>query len=327
MKTMTGNEAIIAKDLTKFYDDFLAVDHISFEVEQGEIFGFLGPNGAGKSTTIRMLTGVSTPTEGTAMIMGFDIIRQPVEAKSVMGIVPDISNIYTELSAWENLIFTGKLYGTSKTRRENRAEELLKLFDLYDRRDEKTDRFSRGMKRRVCIAMALVNDSKVLYLDEPTSGLDVKSVRNIRRLIRELNEDGLTVFLTTHNIEEASQMCDRIAIINRGRIAAIDTPERIRKAIESNQVVEIAFKERIKGTRELIEKLPSVTEVQKRGDKLRLITDDPAKTLRQILQVIDENGLEPVLLNTLGSSLEDAFLWLTGAEMESEIIHRRNRRG
>jgi len=323
---MTEIKAIEADGLTKYYGDFLAVDHISFEVEQGEIFGFLGPNGAGKSTTIRMLTGISTPTEGTAKIMGFDILKHPVEAKSVMGIVPDISNIYTELSAWENLIFTGKLYGVSKGQREKKAEELLQLFDLYDRRDDKTVEFSRGMRRRVCIAMALISDSKVLYLDEPTSGLDVKSVRSIRKLIRELNEDGLTVFLTTHNIEEASQMCDRIAIINRGRIATIDTPERIRTAMKSNQAVEIAFKEQIKGTREMLEKLSSVTEVQKRGDKLRLITHDSAQTLRQILQVIEENGLVPVSLNTLGASMEDAFLWLTGAEMESEIIHRRNRR-
>jgi len=323
---MTKINAIEAHGLTKFYGDFLAVDHISFEVEQGEIFGFLGPNGAGKSTTIRMLTGVSTPTEGTAKIMGFDILKHSVDAKSVMGIVPDISNIYTELSAWENLIFTGKLYGISKDRREKKAEELLQLFDLYDRRDEKTETFSRGMRRRVCIAMALINDSKVLYLDEPTSGLDVKSVRNIRRRIRELNEDGLTVFLTTHNIEEASQMCDRIAIINRGRIAEIDTPERIRSAMESNQAVEIAFKEQTKGTRGMLERLSSVTEVQKRGDKLRLITNDSAQTLREILRAIDENGLVPVSLNTLGASMEDAFLWLTGAEMESEIIHRRNRR-
>jgi len=323
---MTKINAIEARGLTKFYGDFLAVDHISFEVEQGEIFGFLGPNGAGKSTTIRMLTGVSTPTEGTAKIMGFDILKNSVDAKSVMGIVPDISNIYTELSAWENLVFTGKLYGVSKDRREKKAEELLQLFDLYDRRDEKTETFSRGMRRRVCIAMALINDSKVLYLDEPTSGLDVKSVRNIRRRIRELNEEGLTVFLTTQNIEEASQMCDRIAIINRGRIAEIDTPERIRSAMESNQAVEIAFKEQTKGTREMLGRLSSVTEVHKRGDKLRLITNDSAQTLREILQAIDENGLVPVSLNTLGASMEDAFLWLTGAEMESEIIHRRNRR-
>ena len=173
---MTKINAIEAHGLTKVYGDFLAVDHISFEVEQGEIFGFLGPNGAGKSTTIRMLTGISTPTEGTAKIMGFDILKHSVEAKSVMGIVPDISNIYTELSAWENLIFTGKLYGVSKDRREKKAEELLQLFDLYDRRDEKTETFSRGMRRRVCIAMALINDSKILYLDEPSSESSTRTV-------------------------------------------------------------------------------------------------------------------------------------------------------
>ena len=169
---MNKPNAIEAVGLTKYYGDFLAVDHINFTVKQGEIFGFLGPNGAGKSTTIRMLTGISSPTEGMASIMGFDIVKQPVEAKSIMGIVPDISNIYTELTAKENLIFTGKLYGISKSKREERAEELLKYFDLYDRRDEKVEGFSRGMKRRVCIAMALVNDSKILYLDEPTSGLN-----------------------------------------------------------------------------------------------------------------------------------------------------------
>jgi ABC-2 type transport system ATP-binding protein len=320
---MTEIKAIEARDLTKYYGDFLAVDHVSFEVEQGEIFGFLGPNGAGKSTTIRMLTGVSTPTQGTATIMGFDIVKQSVEAKSVMGIVPDISNVYTELTAWENLVFTGQLYGISKARREERAEELLKLLDLYDRRDEEVERFSRGMRRRVCIAMALVNDSKILYLDEPTSGLDVKSVRSIRGLVRGLNEDGMTVFLTTHNIEEASQMCDRIAIINRGRIAIIDTPERIKRAMRSSQSIEIAFRETRLGTHQILENLPSVTDVQKRGDKLRLLTEDPAQTLRQILEVIEEHGFEPITLNTLGTSLEDAFLWLTGAEMEAEVIHRR----
>jgi len=175
---MTEINAIEARDLTKYYGDFLAVDHINFNVKPGEIFGFLGPNGAGKSTTIRMLTGISTPTEGTATIMGFDIVKNPIKAKSVMGIVPDISNIYTELTAWENLVFTGKLYGIPKTKIEEKAEKLLKFFKLNDRRDEKVVGFSRGMKRRVCIAMALVNDSKILYLDEPTSGLDVKSVRS-----------------------------------------------------------------------------------------------------------------------------------------------------
>lgn len=323
---MTEVKAIEAKSLTKYFGDFLAVDHVSFEVNQGEIFGFLGPNGAGKSTTIRMLTGVSTPTEGTANIMGFDITRQPVDAKSVMGIVPDISNIYTELTAWENLIFTGKLYGIPKARREESAESLLKRFDLYGRKDEEVEGFSRGMRRRVCIAMALVNDSKVLFLDEPTSGLDVKSVRGIRGMIRELNTEGLTVFLTTHNIEEASQMCDRIAIINRGKISVIDTPENIKRAMKSSQSVEVAFRETNKEMQKTLEDLPSVMELQKRGDKLRLLTENPTLTLRQLCGVIEEQGLEPITLNTLGSSLEDAFLQLTGTEMEAEVIKRRRNR-
>ena len=323
---MTEIKAIEAKSLTKYFGDFLAVDHVSFDVNQGEVFGFLGPNGAGKSTTIRMLTGVSTPTEGAANIMGFDITKQPVDAKSVMGIVPDISNIYTELTAWENLIFTGKLYGVSKARREESAESLLKRFDLYGRKDEKVEGFSRGMRRRVCIAMALVNDSKVLFLDEPTSGLDVKSVRGIRGMIRELNSEGLTVFLTTHNIEEASQMCDRIAIINRGKISVIDTPESIKRAMKSSQSVEVAFRETNKEVQKTLEDLPSVMELQKRGDKLRLLTENPTQTLRQLLGVIEDQGLEPITLNTLGSSLEDAFLQLTGTEMETEVIKRRRGR-
>jgi ABC-2 type transport system ATP-binding protein len=147
--------AIEVSNLTKRFGHLVAVDHIGFEVNKGEIFGFLGPNGAGKTTTIRMLTGMSIPTEGTAAIMGFDIQRQSVKAKEQMGIVPDISNVYNELSAWDNLIFTGRLYDVPKIYRESRAEELLKMFGLYDRRGEKVRGFSRGMKRRICIAMAM----------------------------------------------------------------------------------------------------------------------------------------------------------------------------
>ncbi|MGD8544114.1 MAG: ATP-binding cassette domain-containing protein, partial [Candidatus Bathyarchaeota archaeon] len=148
------DSAIKAVNLTKYYGRLLAVDHINFEVKKGEIFGFLGPNGAGKTTTVRMLTGISKPTEGTAEVMGYDIQRQSVEAKELMGIVPDISNVYTDLSAWGNLVFTGRLYDMRRVERERRANELLELFGLFDRRHEIVQDFSRGMKRRVCIAMA-----------------------------------------------------------------------------------------------------------------------------------------------------------------------------
>ncbi|MBD3171745.1 ATP-binding cassette domain-containing protein [Candidatus Bathyarchaeota archaeon] len=310
--------AIEAKELTKYYGDFLAVDHISFSVDRGEIFGFLGPNGAGKSTTIRMLTGISLPSSGSAEIMGYDIVKQSVAAQTLMGIVPDISNIYTELTAWQNLDFTGKLYGIPKEKRDKKNRELLERFELYDRKDEKVEGYSRGMRRKVCIAMALVNDSKILYLDEPTSGLDVKSVRGIRNLIRSLNEEGLTVFLTTHNLKEANQMCDRIAVINRGKIAAIDTPERLKGAMQRSQSIEISFENH--SDTPTLEELPEVIDTEKRGDKLRLVTSNPKETLRGLCKLIEENSLDILSLNTRGASLEDVFLDLTGKEMKKEII-------
>lgn len=317
------NEAVRAENLTKFYGELCAVNHISFEVEKGEIFGFLGPNGAGKTTTVRMLTGISIPTEGTAEIMGYDIQRHSVEAKELMGIVPDISNVYNELSAWDNLTFTGKLYSMPKADRENRARELLELFDLYERRDEKVETYSRGMKRRICIAMALINRSSILFLDEPTSGLDVQSVLAIRKLIRKLNKDGLTIFLTTHNMEEASQMCDRVAIINRGKIVAIDSPEKLKRTIESLQSIEVAFEKATPTVSNDLNNLPNVNEVIKQGDKFRLFTDDPSGILAELWDYANSNGLKIITLNTLGPSLGDVFVKLTGIKPDERGKERR----
>jgi len=288
------------------------VDHIAFEVKKGEVFGFLGPNGAGKTTTIRMLTGISIPTEGTATIMGYDIESQSVEAKEQMGIVPDVSNVYNELSAWDNLIFTGKLYDMPKAYREKRAEELLRMFGLFDRCKEKVQGFSRGMKRRICIAMALMNRSHILFLDEPTSGLDVQSVLVIRDLIRRLNQQGLTVFLTTHNIEEASQMCDHVAIINHGKIAVIDTPEKLKRTVENLQSVEVAFETVSPDMLKELKEFPNVSNVVKEGDKFRLITNDPTSVLTSTWNYAQKNNLRLITVNTLGPSLEDVFVKLTG---------------
>ena len=308
--------AIKAVNLTKYYGRLLAVDHINFQVKKGEIFGFLGPNGAGKTTTVRMLTGVSKPTEGTAEIMNYDIQSQSVEAKELMGIVPDISNVYTDLSAWGNLIFTGRLYDIPKVERKKRAKELLQLFGLFDRRHEIVQVFSRGMKRRLCVAMALMNQSSILFLDEPTSGLDVQSVLTIRNLIRKLNEDGLTIFLTTHNMEEANQMCDRISIINRGRIAAIDTPERLKKTMKKLQSIEVSFEGATKPVTADLKTFQGVTDVAKRGDKYRLYTEDPPSVLSSIWQHASANNLQILTVNTLGPSLEDIFVKLTGITPE-----------
>jgi ABC-2 type transport system ATP-binding protein len=305
---------IEASNLTKYYGEFCAVDHIDFNVEKGEIFGFLGPNGAGKTTTVRMLTGISIPSDGWAKIMDYDIQKQSVEAKELMGIVSDTSNVYTELSAWDNLVFTGQLYSMSKNDREERAIELLEMFELYDRRDEKLEEYSRGMRRRVCIAMALMNRSQILFLDEPTSGLDVQSVLTIRELVRKMNREGLTVFLTTHNMEEANQMCDRIAIINHGRIAAIDTPEKLKRRTGGLQSIEVSFENTAQNVFNDLKKITGVEEARKQGDKYRLFTDDVQGTLSEAWDYAKANNLKLITLNTLGPSLEDVFVKLTGVK-------------
>jgi ABC-2 type transport system ATP-binding protein len=274
-----------------------------------------------------MLTGISIPTEGTAIIMGYDIQRQSVDAKEHMGIVPDVSNVYGELSAWDNLIFTGKLYDMPKDYRESRATELLEMFGLYERRQEKVQGFSRGMKRRICIAMALMNKASIIFLDEPTSGLDVQSVLIIRDLVRKLNQQGLTIFVTTHNIEEASQMCDRVAIINQGKIAAIDTPEKLKRTVESLQSVEVAFETTPSGGSKDLMGLPNVSDAVKEGDKFRLITNDPSSVLASVWNYSQTNNLKVITINTVGPSLEDVFVKLTGIRPATENEGMRMGRG
>lgn len=316
------DNAVEAIGLTKQFDKVLAVDNLSFSTMKGEIFGFLGPNGAGKTTTIRMLTGISRPTKGTAKIMGYNIQTQSISAKEQMGIVPDVSNIYNELSAWDNLVFTGKLYDLPKELRETKAEELLKMFGLYERRREKVQGFSRGMKRRICIAMALMNKSSIVFLDEPTSGLDVQSVLIIRETIRKLNQEGLTIFITTHNLEEASQMCDRVAIINHGKIAAIGTPEKLKRTVQGLQSVEIAFETTPINALNDLKELPNTREIVKAGDKFRLFTDDPSSVLASVWNYAQNNNLKLVTVNTLGPSLEDVFVSLTGSRPATEETNR-----
>ncbi|TXT57536.1 MAG: ATP-binding protein [Candidatus Thorarchaeota archaeon] len=310
--------AISVSELTKMFGDFTAVDHISFDVEQGEIFGFLGPNGAGKTTTTRMLTGISTPTEGSAHIMNHDIQRDSFAAKERMGVVTDLSNVYNDLSAWENLIFTGKLYGLGKAKREKKADELLDMFALQEVRSENVREFSGGMKRRLTIAMALINDADVLFLDEPTTGLDVQSVRTIRNLIRQLNEEGTTIFLTTHNMHEANELCTRIAIINQGRIGIIGTPEELKQAMEKTHSIEVIFENKESENLQMLESMKSVREVQRHGEKYRLYTTEPADALREVFETAQKHGKRLLSVNTLVPTLEDVFLELTG----EKIVHR-----
>jgi len=317
------SHAIEVHNLTKIYPSpgkgagFLAVDQINFTVKQGEIFGFLGPNGAGKSTTQRMLTTLLTPTEGQILILGHDLADDAYPAKRQVGLVPEESNVYTELTAWDNLMFTGRLYRMSKADRTARAEELLKDFELWDKKDVKAENFSKGMKRRLSIAMAIIHKPALLFLDEPTPGLDVQSARTIQNHIRQLSAEGTTVFMSTHQIEEANQLCDRVAIINHGKIAAIDTPEKLKQTFQQVQSVEISFTLSPEGLEEKFTTLPEVSTVLKIGDKWRLYTDSPPDLLPHLMKFSEKENLDIVSLNTLAPSLEDVFLQITGKQIGS----------
>ena len=313
-------QAIEVSHLIKKFGSLTALNDISFSVGEGETFGFLGPNGAGKTTTIRILTGVSRPTSETAAIFGHDIERDKIAARQSMGIVSENSNVYDDLTAWQNMIFSAELYHVGRKEREEKANELLRKFELYDRRDDKVRGFSKGMKRRLTLAIGLVNSPRLLFLDEPTSGLDVQSNLIIRDVISDLVLEGVTVFLTTHNIEEANVMCDRVAIINKGSIVAIDAPEALKKTIQSMQSIEFSFEHNSANQLDELSHLPMVNEAQKAGDKFKLYTEDPSEVINAVVDYAQMNKLKIVSIATLGPSLEDVFIRLTGLQ-RGEGIH------
>jgi ABC-2 type transport system ATP-binding protein len=217
--------AIETHELTRDYDHFRAVDRLTFSVAAGEIFGFLGPNGAGKTTTIKMLTGQLRPTSGRATVWGHDVLRQRAAIKSVIGVVFEFQNIYERMTAAENLRFSARLYGLNGSR----VEEVLALVGLAEQGHKKTADFSNGMKQRLLIARAMLHRPRVLFMDEPTRGLDPRVARDIRALVQQLKHEGVTVFLTTHYMEEADRLCDRVAILDGGRIIALDTPDKLKQ--------------------------------------------------------------------------------------------------
>lgn len=221
---MMRESLVCVESLTKRYGDIAAVDGISFDVRAGEIFGFLGPNGAGKTTTIKMLTGLVRPTSGTARICGYDIVARPLDAKRLIGYVPDEPYLYGKLTAYEFLRFVADVYGVDAARSANRIEELLDLFELRDAGTALIEGYSHGMKQKVALCAALLHEPKVYFFDEPTVGLDPKSARILKDIVRQVTRVGNAVFMSTHIMEIAQSLCDRVAIIDRGRIAAVGTP-------------------------------------------------------------------------------------------------------
>lgn len=300
---------IEAYNLTKRFNGLTVVDRISFTVGRGEVFGFLGPNGAGKTTTIRMLTGLLTPDAGNISIDKIDIIKDPVRAKMKLGIIPEMGNIYTDLSARENIILAGSYYGYPSAELTQKTDYLLGLFELGGRGKEPVRAFSKGMKQRVNIASAIVHDPEILFLDEPTSGLDVKSQRLIKDIIKDINHKGTTVFLTTHNIEEANNLCNRVAIIDNGKIAAIERPEVLRSTFESTVAVEVAFEEPI--AVDVFSGKGPIDRAVKSGDRFKLYTRDPGATVIYIAGLSESLGKKIISLEILKPSLEEAYIRLT----------------
>jgi len=283
-----------------------AVDDVSFEVLKGEIFGFLGPNGAGKTTTIRMMTGVLNPTEGNIAIFGRDIGKNPIAIKQITGNVPEEANVYSELSGWQNLSLIGEIYGIPKKDRMKQADFLLKKFELYEKRDLKARKYSKGMKQRLLLCMALMSNPKILFLDEPTSGLDVQSARIIKQLIKEYNKKGVTVFVTTHDMEVANELCHRIAIINHGKIVSLDTPENLKKLTQEYKAIDLYFTNRVEKSE--IAKLNTVREVQEVKEGFHVIVENIHEAIFEIVDFIKRNNLTIKQFNTHQPTLEDAFI-------------------
>ncbi len=301
---------IEASELTKTYGDLRAVDAISFAVASGESFGLLGPNGAGKSTTMRMIGGTTLRTSGTLLVNGLDPEVHGPEVRANLGVVPQQDNLDTELRARDNLIMYGRYFGLPYSYLRPRADELLEFAQLTEKADEKVDNLSGGMKRRLTIARALVNEPRILLLDEPTTGLDPQARHILWDRLFRLKEQGVTLIVTTHFMDEAEQLCDRLIVMDNGRIVAEGSPAELIRQYSTREVLEVRFGsdrnaalvERLRGFADRIEPLP---------DRVLLYTEDGEGAL----EAVRRDGLEPVTSLVRRSSLEDVFLRLTGRSL------------
>jgi len=307
-------QAIVVENIAKRFEKVEAVSGISFNVQRGELFGFLGPNGAGKTTTINMLTGLARPDAGTIQIGGIDCTVSPKAAQHLIGVVPDESNLYPELTGFDNLCFCAALYGLGKTERQARARKLLEDFDLAKAADRKFGGYSKGMKRKLTIAAGIIHTPEILFLDEPTTGIDVASARHLRQLVDDLHRGGTTIFLTTHYIEEAERLCGRIAFVVSGRIVRIDTVENLVQPLQSRHVVQIAC---ANGVPDLRGKLSAAfPEIDFQVPTQGLVRVESGETIRvgPLVRFLEEQGAEVSEARRMRPSLEDVFVRITGIE-------------
>jgi len=322
---LTGNvkspeaSAILIKGLTKKFDGLTAVDAVDLDIKKGELFGLLGPNGAGKSTLIKMLTTMLKPTTGSAMVWGHDIARKRNEVRSSIGVVFQDPAIDTMLTGRENLDFHGRMYGMSGSLRKKRIEDVLALVDLSDKAETKVEDYSGGMRRRLEIARGLMHHPNILFLDEPTLGLDVQTRRHIWQYIQAMNRrDGVTIVLTTHYMEEADYLCNRVAIVDNGRIVALDTPGRLKELIGAD----IITLETQNGTEQLLQSIQSfdwIKSASVSAESVELQVDHAQLRIPQLMEAAYKNGAIIRSVGLHAPTLEDVFLKFTGKKIrESE---------
>jgi len=323
---MPNESAIEVSNLTKYYGKLLAVDQVSFVVKGKELFGLLGPNGAGKTTTIRMICGMLRPTGGTVVVAGFDVSQKPEEVKRRIGLVPDVSNLFGELSARVNLEFMGKLYGLDKRTRRERIDQVLDLFQLRERQNDLVKYYSKGMHRRLTIAAALVHEPEILIMDEPTSGLDAQTARLVREIIIDLNKKGRTVLLTTHQIEEADRLCQRIGIIDRGHLIALNTPEELKNSVEGQRALEIKVMNGVDEQRwvPILKEAEGVDHVLLAEGKIRVLSKDLPHVIPTVVNLLDKHGGKIENISVAQPTLEDAFINLTGKSIREEPMSKED---
>jgi ABC-2 type transport system ATP-binding protein len=314
--------AIHVKDLTRRFGELVAVDQISFDIEQGEIFGLLGPNGAGKTTTLSMLSTMLEPTSGTATVMGIDIAKDQDGVRKAIGIVFQDQSLDEELTAWENMDFHGRLYRIPKEIRLQRIDELLKLVELTDRRNDIVKTFSGGMRRRLEIARGLLHHPAVLFLDEPTLGLDPQTRNHLWQYIETLaREKNITIILTTHYMEEADRLCNRIAIIDHGKIIALDTPTRLKDSI-GGDVVTIQSPDTARITTVLA--APWINRMETHDSEVILSLKNAEQHLSTIVTRLNEEKIPITSISVHKPTLEDVFLSFTGKTIREQDMSRRD---
>ncbi|MFO7810277.1 MAG: ATP-binding cassette domain-containing protein [Candidatus Delongbacteria bacterium] len=307
---------IEVKNLSKSFDDFKAVKGINFNVEKGEVFGFLGPNGAGKTTTINMLTGLAKPSSGEIMIAGKDGIKDIKKVQQIIGIVPDESNLYDDMSGFDNLVFCASLYGIKKDKREKRAYELLKQFSLDDTGARPFKAYSKGMKRKLTIAAGIIHDPEILFLDEPTTGIDVESARQIRRMIQALNAKGTTIFLTTHYIEDAERLCHRIGFIVGGNVIKVSNVKDLMSEAQQENIVEFRASSNITDLEKDLRETFSYINVKSVDKETIRISSVAEVELMPFMNYFDKKDIKINEAKIMRPSLEEIFVKVTGIEIE-----------